>query len=183
MLKLKLHWRGYKQINTWKDVHQPLWWWFISKSCPTLATSWIVTCQVPLSMGLSREEYLSGLPFHSPWDLPDPRIKPTSPALASGFFTTEPPGDPDICYRMIFIFRKSTFISLGEVKVSQPCLTLCNLMDYTVYGILQARILEWVAFSFPRGSSQPRDRTQISCTEGGFFTTWATREAHEYWSG
>ena len=109
--------------------------------------------------------------FPSPWDLPDPRIEPTSPALAGGFFTTEPPRDPDICYRMNFILRKSTFISLFEVKVSQSCLTLCTLLDYTVYGILQARILERVAFSFPRGSSQPRDRTQISRIADGFFTT------------
>ena len=44
-----------------------------------------------------------------------------------------------------------------KVKVAQSSLTLCNLMDYTVHGILQARILEWVAFPFSRGSSQPRD--------------------------
>ena len=44
-----------------------------------------------------------------------------------------------------------------KVKVTQSCLTLCNPMDYTVHGILQARILEWVAIPFSRGSSQPRD--------------------------
>ena len=43
--------------------------------------------------------------------------------------------------------------------------------DYTVHGILQAKILEWVAFPFSRGSSQPRDRTQVSHIEGGFFTS------------
>ena len=48
-----------------------------------------------------------------------------------------------------------------KVKVAQLCPTLCNHMDYTVHGILQARILEWVAFSFSRGSSQPRDQTQV----------------------
>ena len=47
------------------------------------------------------------------------------------------------------------------MKVAQSCPTLCNPMDYTVHGILQARILEWVAFSFSRASSQPRDRTQV----------------------
>ena len=47
----------------------------------------------------------------------------------------------------------------------------------TVHGILQARILEWIAFSFSRGSSQPRDRTQVSCIAGGgFSTSWATRK-------
>ena len=50
-------------------------------------------------------------------------------------------------------------------------------MDYTVHGILWARILEWVAFPFSRGSSQSRDRTQVSHIAGRFFTTWATREA------
>ena len=52
-------------------------------------------------------------------------------------------------------------------------------MDYTAHGILQARILEWVAFSFSRGSSQPRDWIQASCIAGGFFTSWATREANQ----
>ena len=55
-------------------------------------------------------------------------------------------------------------------------------MDYTVHGILQARILEWVTFPFSRGSSQPGDRTQVSRIVGGFFTSSATREAQEYWS-
>jgi len=50
-------------------------------------------------------------------------------------------------------------------------------MDYTVHGILQARILEWVAFPFSRGSSQPRDWTQVSHIAGGFFSSWAIREA------
>ena len=48
-------------------------------------------------------------------------------------------------------------------KVTQSCPVLCNPMDYTVHGILQARILEWVAFPFSRGSSQPRDRSQVLC--------------------
>ena len=58
-----------------------------------------------------------------------------------------------------------------EVKVAQSCPTLCNTMDYTVHGILQARMLKWVAFPFSRGSSQPRDQTQVSCTAGRFFTS------------
>ena len=61
-----------------------------------------------------------------------------------------------------------------KVKVTLACPTLCNPMDYTVYGILQARILEWVAFPFSRGSSQPRDWTQVSRIAGRFFTSWAT---------
>ena len=54
-------------------------------------------------------------------------------------------------------------------------------MDYTVHGILQARIPEWVAFPFSRGSSRPRDQTQVFCIADGFFTSWATREGHEVW--
>ena len=57
-----------------------------------------------------------------------------------------------------------------NVKVAQSCLTLCDPMDYTVHGILQARILEWVAFPFSRGTFQPRDQTQVSCIAGRFFT-------------
>ena len=61
------------------------------------------------------------------------------------------------------------------VKVTQLCLTLCD--PCLVHGILQARIPEWVAFPFSKGSFQPRDRTQIFCIVGRFFTSWATREA------
>ena len=68
-----------------------------------------------------------------------------------------------------------------ERKV-QSCLTLCNHMDCSlpgssVHGIFQARVLEWVAISFCRGSSWPRDRTQVSHIAGRRFIVWATREA------
>ena len=67
-----------------------------------------------------------------------------------------------------------------KVLVTQFCLTPCDPMDYSlsnssVHGILQARIPEWVAISFSRGSSQPRDWTKVSCIAGRFFTVWATR--------
>ena len=57
-------------------------------------TTWTVACQAPLSVEFSRQEYYSGLPFPLPGSLPDPEIEPASPALAGGFFTTEPPGKP-----------------------------------------------------------------------------------------
>ena len=58
----------------------------------------------------------------------------------------------------------------------------CDPIDYTVHGILQARILEWVTFPPSRGSSQPRNRTQVSFTACGFFfTSWGTRESQECW--
>ena len=53
-------------------------------------------------------------------------------------------------------------------------------MVYTLHGILQARILQWVAFPFCKGSSQLRDQTQVSRIAGGFFTSRATREAQSY---
>ena len=67
-------------------------------------------------------------------------------------------------------------------NVIPSCPTLCDPMDYTVPGILQARILEWVAFPFSRGSSQPRGRAQVSRIAGGLFASRATGEAQKYWS-
>ena len=57
-------------------------------------TPWTIARQAPLSMGFSRQEYKSGLPYPPPGDLPDPGIEPVSPALAGGFFTTESPENP-----------------------------------------------------------------------------------------
>ena len=70
---------------------------------------------------------------------------------------------------------ESKISTLMYSEVSQSGLTLCNPMDCSlpgssVHGILQARILEWVAISFSRGSSQPSDRTQVSCTAGRRFS-------------
>ena len=61
----------------------------VAKLCPTLAIPWTVACQAPLSVGLSRGEYWSELPFPSPWDLPDPGIEPGSPALQADSLVTE----------------------------------------------------------------------------------------------
>ena len=134
---------------------------------------WTVAFQAPLSTWFPRQEYWSGLPFASLADLPNQEMEPESLkslALARGFFTTSATWE-------------ALLLTWSEVKVTQLCPTLCNPMGYAVYGILQARILEWVAFPFSRGSSQPRDQTQVSWIAGGFFTSWATREAQEYWSG
>ena len=71
------------------------------------------------------------------------------------------------------------------VRVTQSCLTLCDPKDCSppgssVHGVLQARVLEWFAFSFSKGPSRLRDQTQVSCVSciaGRFFTDWANREA------
>ena len=76
-------------------------------------------------------------------------------------------------------------INYPEVKwseVAQSCPTLCNLMDCSppgssVHGIFQARILEWGAISFSRGTSRPRDQNRVSRIVGRSFTVWATWEA------
>ena len=83
----------------------------------------------------------------------------------SYFFWSMPPGKPSL---------------LKWSEVAQLCLTLCNPMDcsltcFSVHGILQARILEWVAISFSRRSSRPRDWTWVSRIVGRRFTIWATK--------
>ena len=75
------------------------------------------------------------------------------------------------------IHKIESLLRAGWLTQSESCSVVSNSLW------LQARILEWVAIPFSRGSSQPRDRTKVSCTAGGFFTSWATREAQEYWSG
>ena len=107
-------------------------------------TLWTVAQQAPLLMELSRQEYWSGLPGSPPGDLPNPGIEPTpprSPVLAAAFFTSS-----------------ASWKALSVSHSLQP--TLCNPMDcyppgFSVHGILQARIREWVAIPFSRRSSQP----------------------------
>ena len=72
-------------------------------------------------------------------------------------------------------------LSLKWSEIAQSCPTLCDptdcsLLCSSVHGIFQARVLEWVAISFSRGSSWPRDQTQVFRTVGRRFTLWATRE-------
>ena len=83
---------------------------------------------------------------------------------------------------------KEDVVCIYMCVLSHSVVSDCDPMDYSllgssVHGILRARILEWVAMPFSRGSSRPRDLTQVSCTAGGFFTVWATREAHIYTHG
>ena len=93
-------WVGKKKLVTKALFWQDFKCWFIhlfsvKHPCPTLVTPWTVAHQAPLSMGFSRQEYWSVLPFPPPGDLPDPGVEPiylASSALAIGFLTTEPPG-------------------------------------------------------------------------------------------
>ena len=84
-------------------------------------------------------------------------------------------------YSFLWIVSIRYYCECVCVFVAQLCLTLCDPMECflpgsSVHGIIQARILEWVAILFFTGSSQSRDRTWVSYVEGRFFTIWATRE-------
>ena len=83
--------------------------------------------------------------------------------------------------RLIQGCESQKVVTSGEWKLLSQVWLFATL--WTLHGILQAGILEWVAFPFSRGSSQPRDRTQVSHIAGRLFTSWATREAQEHWSG
>ena len=127
--------------------------------CSTLCDP--MGCSPPGSLsrgvqGFSRQEYWHGLPCPPPGDLPYPGIEPMSLHLL---------------HCRLILYQLSHKGSPMNVKVVQLCLTLCDPVDYTIHGIPQARILEWVAFPFSKGSSQCRDRTQVSHIAGGFFTS------------
>ena len=89
------------------------------------------------------------------------------------------------CVHWASLFLVSNWLDL-ECEVAQSCPTLCDPMDCSlpgssVHGIFQATVLEWIAISFPKGSSQPRDRTQVSHIIDRRFTVWVTREVTWPW--
>ena len=141
-------------------------------------------------MGFSRQEYWSGLTFPSPGDLPYPGIEPGSPALQADSLPTELLGKTylssipcSLWFYLPITSRKAAAVAAAAAKSFQSCLTLCYPIDSSppgspIPGILQARTLEWIAISFSRGSSLPRNRTWVSCIAGRWFTNWAMREAH-----
>ena len=164
-----------------------------SVSCSVVSNSvtpWMVAHQA-LSMGFSRQEHWSGLPCPPPWNHPNPGTESRSPALQADFLPFELAGKPymikeekKLKKKKAFISLKaSTTISLAYKVLSRSAVSdLCDSMDYSppgsfVHGIFQARILQWVAMSFSRGSSRLRDWTWVSHIVGRFFIVWATRQA------
>ena len=104
---------------------------------------WTVAHKAPLSMGFPRQEYWSGLPFFFPGHLPDPGIEPTSPALAGGFFTTEPPQKP--LNREISVSIKKLHVYILErtpLLVRQP--TRCVLHALVNYSSAELSCKEGV---------------------------------------
>ena len=96
------------------------------KLCPTLTTPWTAACQAPLSIGLSRQEYWSGLPFPSPEDLPYPGIKPGSPALQADSLLTELPGNS--MYILRFVYTVCTYQTEAQLLILKP---QCRLWSHT----------------------------------------------------
>ena len=176
--------------------------------------------QAPPSLGFSRQEHWSGLPFPSPmheskkwkWSrsvVSDPSrphgLQPTRllhpwdfPGKNTGVGCHCLPSSNRLLYKIyeehLQLNNKKTSPILRERSSKKmlccaywlSCVRLFATL-WTVASqsmeILQARILEWVAMPSSKGSSQPRNQTQVSHIVGRFFTIWATREAHKYWSG
>ena len=128
-------------------------------------------------MEFSRPKYWSGWSSPSPGDLPNPGIEPRSPALQVDSLPAELGGKPKGHYNQQACSHCACVRACMHAHArAQSCLTLCKPIDCSpsssyIYGISQARILEWVAIPFSRGSAQPRDRACISCDAGGFSTT------------
>ena len=122
--------------------------------------------------------------LYSPWNSPGQNTGVGSIPFSRG--SSQPRDQTQVCHIACGFF--TSWATRSEVKwseVAQSCPTLCNTMDCSlpgsfIHGIFQARVLEWVAISFSRGSSWLRDQTQVSCIVGRGFTIWATREALKY---
>ena len=148
------------------------------------ATPWTAAYQAPLSMGFSRQEYWNGLPLPSPGHLPNPGIKPLSPALQANSLLSQPPGKPD------------TYTAAAAAKSLQSFPTLCDPIDGSspgspVPGILQARTLERVAISFSNAWKWKMKVTSLSRVQPSVTPWTAAFQAplsvgfsrQEYWSG
>ena len=124
-------------------------------------TPWTIAHQAPQSLGFSRQEYCSGLPSPPPGDFPNPGIKPRSPALQADFFTIWTTRKAHKKFKTLWLKSVWTLHLgfLGDSWVRAKSLQLSDssqphgLPSSCVHGILQARILEWVAIPFSRGSS------------------------------
>ena len=132
--------------------------------------------------GIIQARILEWVAMPSPWDLPNSGIKPMflmSPVLAGGFFTTSTTWEAKEWSELKWIEVKwKSFIC---VQLFATLWTDFSPPGSSVRGISQARILEWVAILFSRGSSLPRDQTQVSCIAGRFFTIWATSALSAFW--
>ena len=143
--------------------------------------------QAPPSLGFSRQEHWSGLPFPSPvhesekWkgsrsvvsDSSDPMDCSPPGSSIHGIFQARELEWGAIAFSDIYSLHISLLHTLFPLRLWQDT-------EPSVHGILQRSILEWVVISFSWGSSRPRDPTQVSCIAGRFFTVSAIREAYAF---
>ena len=170
-------------------------------------------CQAPLSMGFSRQEYWSGLPFPPRGDLPNPGIEPaslTSSALADKLLITsttwEAPSkvpESETASRSVSpalwphglyspwnspgqntrVGSLSLLQGIFPTQGLNPGLLLCRWIFCQLSHKVSSRILEWVTQPFSSEYSRPRNRTGVSCIAGGFFTSWDTWEVSDLGKG
>ena len=161
--------------------------------CWNLPTVGWISCMCPKLLVLSDSLHPYGLQparLLCPWDPPGKNTGVGCHALFQGILPTQG-SNPHLqhflhCRRILYHWATREVLIIifvnVNVLVTQSCLTLCDPMDCSppassVHGILQARILEWIALPFFRVSSWPRDWTQVSGIADRFFTIWTTRKA------
>ena len=123
--------------------------------------------------GILQTRILEWEPLPSPGDLPNPGIKPRSPALWADSLPAEPQGKP----KNAGMGSSSLLQQIFPTQESKWGLLYCRQILYQLSHKGSPRILEWVAYPFSSGSSWPRNQIGVSCIAGGFFTSWAMREA------
>ena len=174
----------------------------------SFATAWTVGHQAPLSMGLSHQEYWSGMPFPPPGDLPNPFNLCSKPMRCMLLFAWDlfaiqrsqmipniiNPGKRQFVLSPMIksLYLRAPISWLCECLCVHACTQSLSLVPLSaapwtiacqvlVYGIFQARILEWIAISYSSGSSSPRDLSHVSCVSCigrwilYYCTTWETQ--------
>ena len=165
------------RLSDWTELNQcldPMYLMkvLVTKSCPALCKPMV--CNLPGSSvnGILQSRILECVAIPFSRGSSQPRDWTWVFWIAGRFFlTTWATREAYICYiptKCILIMMMLLIIKM-KVKITQSCLTLCNPMGFTAHGILQTRKLDCVAFPFSRGSSQPRNWTQVSCIAGVFF--------------
>ena len=149
---------GFLCVNKWKSFSR----------VRLFAAPWAVE-----SMEFCRPEYWSGEHFSSPGDLPNPRIKPSSPTLQADSSPAEPQGEPKNTEVGSLFFLQQIFLT----QETNWGLLHCRQILYQLSHKGSPRILKWVAYPFSRRSSPPRNGASVCRISGGFFTNWAIKEA------
>ena len=143
------------------------------QSCPTLCDPMDSSSPGSSVYGILQERILEWVAVPSSWGSSQPWAWLRSPTLWTNSLLTEPPGKP----KNTGVGSLSLLQGIFPTQGSNPGLPHYTQFLYHLSHQGSPKILEWAAYPFSRGSSLPRDRTVVSCIVGGFFTSWATREA------